>query len=182
MTLAEWMRLRWRWLAVIGALGVALAGFMLYAMLLNVDLSEAQRRLKQEVTAHQQTQHYLAETRAHLTEKNREVAELTEQIASSLQDFDAEDSSKPALPVDVEFRDSFLGRGRVAELRNTGSQFLTVIVVARNPTLAKARRFRLDLAPESSTALGHLEGWQFASGDELALYHEGYAVRRVIVP
>jgi hypothetical protein len=57
-----------------------------------------------------------------------------------------------------------------------------VVLVVRNPTLSTARRFQLKLDPRTRTDFGHFEGWQFASGDEVALFNDEFAALRLSVP
>jgi hypothetical protein len=82
----------------------------------------------------------------------------------------------------VNFRESMLGRGLVAVIRNNSDRYLTVMLSVRNPTLSTVKRFKLDLEPQSSTDFGHLEGWQFASGDEFALFNDEFSALRLNVP
>jgi hypothetical protein len=157
-------------------------GLLLYAFVLNVDLGDVKRRLSKEAETRQQTERYLIETRNQLTESLREIEQLKAQMAYKETDYQAAISSKPALPVIVNFRSSMLGQGLVAVIENTGDRFLTVVLSVRNPTLSIAKRYTLELDPRADTDFGHLEGWQFTSGDELALYNEEFGALRLTVP
>lgn len=157
-------------------------GLVLYAFMLNVDLDDVKRRLSKEVETHQQTERYLVETRNQLTESLREVEQLKAQLAYKESDYQAATATKPALPVVVGFRSSMLGRGLVAVIENTSDRYLAVVLTVRNPTLATAKRFQLELDPRSSTHFGHLEGWQFASGDEVGLYNDEFGALKITVP
>ena len=157
-------------------------GLALYAFMLNVDLGDAARRYTKEVQARQQTERYLAETRMRLDQSLQEVEQLKRQLEYKPSEFQAEQSAKPALPVSVHFRSSFLGKGIVAVIENGSDRDLTVVMNVRNPTLARLRRFTLDLPPHGSEDFGHLEGWQFASGDEIMLFHNNFSALRVVVP
>jgi len=75
-----------------------------------------------------------------------------------------------------------LGKGLVAVIENTSDRYLTVMLSVRNPTLSTARRYKLDLDPRSSTDFGHLEGWQFSSGDEVGLFNDEFTGLRLSVP
>lgn len=177
---------RRRWLVASAGFNVllllAVGGLGLYAFLLNVDLGDVKRRLSQEVEARQQTERYLIEARNLLTENQREIEQLKAQIAFKESDIQAAASAKPLLPVTIGFRSSMLGRGLVALIDNNSDRYLTVVLSVRNPTRALAKRFNLELAPRSSTDFGHFEGWQFASGDEVALFNDGFATLRLAVP
>ena len=157
-------------------------GLVLYAFMLNVDLGDVKRRLSKEVETHQQTERYLVETRNQLTESLREIEQLKAQLAYKESDVQAVVTAKPALPVVVGFRSSILGKGLVATIENTSDRYLTVWLAVRNPTLSTAKRFKLELEPRSSTDFGHLEGWQFVSGDEVGLFNDDFSGLRLSVP
>ena len=157
-------------------------GLALYAFMLQVDLDEVKRRLSREVEARELSDRYLTETRNQLLASQREIEQLREQIAYKESDYQTAISAKPGLPVVVNFRESMLGRGLVAVIRNNSDRYLTVVLSVRNPTLYTVKRFKLDLEPQSSTDFGHLEGWQFASGDEFALFNDEFAALRLNVP
>ncbi|MEW6590889.1 MAG: hypothetical protein AB1418_07615 [Pseudomonadota bacterium] len=169
-------------LGVGAVLAMAVVALLLYAFMLNVDLGDLKRRLSKEVETRQLAERYLVETRNQLTESLREIEQLKAQLAHRTAEAETMASAKPALPVVVSFRSSMLGKGLVAVLDNTSDRYLTVTLVARNPTLANARRYTVELDPRTKTEFGHLEGWQFASGDEIALFHDAYAELRLPVP
>jgi hypothetical protein len=157
-------------------------GLALYAFMLNVDLGDVKRRLSKEAETRQQAERYLIETRNQLTDSLREIEQLKEQIAYKETDSQAAVAAKLALPVVVNFRSSMLGKGLVAVIENTSDRYLTVVLAVRNPTLSTARRFKLNLEPRSSTDFGHLEGWEFASGDEVGLFNDEFAGLHLSVP
>ncbi|HEY0663609.1 MAG TPA: hypothetical protein VGD18_03270 [Thiobacillaceae bacterium] len=168
--------------ALNGLLVLLTCGLVLYAFMLNVDLDDVKRSLSKEIESRQQTERYLIETRNRLTESLREVEQLKAQLAYKESDYQAAIATKPALPVVVGFRSSMLGRGLVAVIENTSDRYLTVVLTVRNPTLSTAKRFQLELEPRASTSFGHLEGWQFASGDEMALLNDEFSALRLRVP
>ncbi|MBW8328825.1 MAG: hypothetical protein K0M48_06650 [Thiobacillus sp.] len=157
-------------------------GLVLYAFMLNVDLGDVKRRLSKEAETRQQTERYLIETRNQLTDSLREIEQLKAQLAYKEADVREAVSAKPALPVVVGFRSSILGKGLVAVIENTSDRYLTVMLAVRNPTLSTAKRFTLELDPKSSTDFGHIEGWQFASGDEVGLFNDEFGALRLTVP
>lgn len=161
---------------------VLVCGLALYAFMLNVDLGDLKRRMSKEVETRQQTERYLVETRNQLTDSLREIEQLKAQLAYKETDYQAAVAAKPALPVVVNFRSSMLGKGLVAVIENTSDRYLTVVLSVRNPTLSTARRFKLDLEPQSRIDFGHLEGWQFVSGDELALFNDEFGTLKLSVP
>lgn len=174
--------------AMMISIGLNIAGFLLvcgvslYAFMLNVDLGDVKRRLSKEVEVRQQTQRYLVETRNQLNLSLAQVTELKSQLEYKPTEFQPTSGLKPPIPVVISFRSSLLGKGIVAVLENTSERFLTVVMNVRNPTLANLRRFTLELAPKSSEDFGHLEGWQFASGDELVVFHNDFNALRLVVP
>lgn len=170
-------------IAVNAVLLVLVCGLALYAFMLNVDLGEVKRRLSKEVETRQQAERYLIETRNQLTDSLREIEQLKTQLANKETDVQqAREAARPALPVVVGFRSSMLGQGLVAMIENTSDRYLTVVLAVHNPTLSTVKRFTLELAPRSSTDFGHLEGWQFASGDEVALFSDAFGALKITVP
>lgn len=159
-------------------------GLALYGFMLNVDLGDMKRQLTKETEARQQSERYLIETRNQLTENLQEIEQLKARLSYKETDVQAvaAAAAKPALPVVIGFRSSILGKGLVAEIENTSDRPLAVILAVRNPTLSTARRFKLDLEPGSRTDFGHLEGWQFASGDEVGVFNDGFRALTVTVP
>lgn len=164
------------------ALVLLVCGLVLYAFMLNVDLGDVKRRLAKEIEAHQQTERYLIETRNQLTDSLREAEQLKAQLAYKETDFQTVAAAKPALPVVVGFRSSMLGKGLVAVIENSSDRELTVSVAVRNPSRSASKRFQLELDPGSTTHFGHLEGWQFASGDEVGLFNNEFGALRLTVP
>jgi flagellar basal body-associated protein FliL len=169
-------------IALNGVLFVLVCGMVLYAFMLKVDLDEGKRRLAKEVETRQQVEIYLTETRNLLTNSLREIEQLKEQLAWKESDYQAAASAKPALPVVVDFRASVLGKGLVAVINNASDRYLTLVLAVRNPTLSTAKRFKLELNPKSSIDFGHLEGWQFASGDEVELFNDDFRALKITVP
>ncbi|MEW6414950.1 MAG: hypothetical protein AB1482_06805 [Pseudomonadota bacterium] len=161
---------------------LAVAGLSLYAFMLNVDLGDLKRRLSREIETRQLAERYLVETRNQLTESLREIEQLKARLNYRETEAQSLAAAKPALPLVVGFRSSMLGKGMVAVIDNDSDRYLTVTLLARNPTLSTAKRFTLELAPRAKTEFGHLEGWQFASGDEVALFHDAFAPLRLTVP
>ena len=158
-------------------------GLALYAFMLNVDLGDVKRRLSKEVETRQQTERYLIEARNQLTERLREIEQLKAQLAYRETDVQqARETARPALPVVIGFRSSMLGQGLVAMFENTSDRYLSVVLAVRNPPSSTANRFQLELAPRSRTDFGHLEGWQFASGDEVGLFSDAFGELRITVP
>lgn len=88
----------------------------------------------------------------------------------------------PEMPVLVQYRQALLGSGLVASFRNTSARDLAILATFTNPTLNQSKTFRLDLAPGQTKEVGHLEGWNFASGDTIKLTHNDYKALTVTLP
>lgn len=162
---------------------VLMCGLALYAFMLNVDLGEVKRRLSKEVETRQQAERYLIETRNQLTDRLREIEQLKAQLAYKETDVQqARETARPALPVVVGFRSSMLGQGLVAVIENISDRYLSVVLAVRNPTLSTGKRFQLELEPRSKIDFGHLEGWQFASDDEVSVFSDEFGTLKLTVP
>lgn len=175
---------KWFWLSVMLnlLLLIAAGGAVLFAFLLQYDLQDARLQVDKEIQARHRAEQYLQESRMRLAEVQREAERLSQVVAARAADPAQHDAGKPELPVTLHFRRSFWGRGLVAEIENTSEQYLTLILSVRNPTLATARRFQVSLKGGDDIAFGHDDGWQFASGDEVAIYHNDYRPLKTIVP
>lgn len=163
-------------------LAVLVCGLALYAFMLNVDLGDMKRRLSREIDVRLQAERYLIETRNQLTGSLREIEQLKAQLAYKESDVQAAAAAKPALPVVVGFRSSILGQGLVAVIENTSDRYLAVALAVRNPALSTVKRFTLQLEPRSRNDFGHIEGWQFSSGDEVGLFNDEFGTLRLTVP
>jgi hypothetical protein len=175
---------KWLWLSLIVnlLLLIATGGVGLFAFLLSYDLQEARLQLEKEIQTRQRTERYLQESRMRLAEVQREAERLSQVLSARATDPARHDAGKPELPVTLHFRKAFWGKGLVAEIDNTSEQYLTLILSVRNPTLATARRFQITIKGGDDLAFGHDDGWQFASGDEVGIYHNDYKPLKAIVP
>lgn len=89
------------------------------------------------------------------------------------------DISKPAMPIEVKYRKALLADGLVGIFKNTSNRQLAVVATFTNPTLKITKSFRLDLSPGGTKEIGHMEGWNFESGDTITLTHNDYATMKV---
>jgi hypothetical protein len=161
---------------------VTVCALGLYAFMLNVDLGDIKRRLSKEVESREQTERYLVDTRNLLAQTQHELELIRSQLDLREADIETVAAVKPALPVVVGFRSSMLGKGLVAVIENTSDRYLNVTLSVRSPTQSTARRFSVELEPRSNTHFGHLEGWRFASGDEVGLFNDEFKALRLTVP
>lgn len=173
---------KWFWLSIIAnlLLLVLAGGAVLFAFMLSYDLQDVKIQLDKERQDKQRVEAYLAESRARAAEVEREVQRLSQALKAP--DPAQIDSGKPALPVKVSFRKSYLGIGLVAEIENTSKRYLTLVMTTRNPTLSTVKRFQIEIKPGDDVAFGHDDGWKFTSGDELALYNDNYKALKLTVP
>lgn len=178
------IRRKWFWLSILINLLLLLAagGASLFALMLSYDLQDARLQVEKETQARQRAEQYLQESRARLADVQREAQRLSQVLTARAVDPAQHDSGKPELPITLHFRKSFWGKGLVAEIENTSDQFLTLVLSVRNPTLATAKRFEIQLKGGGDLDFGHDEGWQFASGDEVGIYHSNFKALKAIVP
>jgi len=92
------------------------------------------------------------------------------------------DMSKPALPVQCQYRRKLLANGYAEIFTNKSNKFLSVLATFRNPTFHSTKSFRLDLSPNVPVQFGHLQGWDFTSGDQITLVNDGYQTAYYSVP
>jgi hypothetical protein len=154
----------------------------LFALMARVDIEEQKGRLIRDADTRQQLEHQVSQARADLADAKKETENLRGRLnAQAVQD-QTPDSIKPPLPIEISFRKSFWGRGLVAKFSNRSSHSLTLILAIRNPTLSRYNRFQLKVGPEDSEEFSYSEGWEFASGDELEVYHNDFKSLKVRVP
>ena len=89
---------------------------------------------------------------------------------------------KPAMPILVTYRASLMGNGYVEVFTNQSGRLLAILVTAYNPSFGRKQSFRLDIPPNQSREIGHLEGWSFVSGDQIIVYHAEYAPINTRIP
>jgi hypothetical protein len=82
--------------------------------------------------------------------------------------------NKPAMPVEVKYRRAFLSNGYVTDFKNTSNRQLSILATFSNPTLKTTKTLNLILSPGETKEIGHLEGWNFSSGDTMTLAHHDY--------
>jgi hypothetical protein len=155
-------------------------GSILFGFMLSYDLQKARIQIDQEKQDKQRVETYLAESRARAAEVEREIRRLSQAL--NVKDPAQIETGKPDLPVKVGFRKSYLGIGLVAEIKNTSSHYLTLVMTTRNPTLSTIKRFQIEIKPGDELDFGHDDGWKFTSGDELALYNDNYQALKLTVP
>lgn len=163
-------------------LTVLLCSVGLYAFMIKVDMEEQKGQLIRNADERKKMDAFLVAAQNDLVEARREAESLRAQLNAQALGGQMPDSAKAPLPVDVSFRRSFWGRGLVARFRNKSSHSLTLILAIRNPTLSKSSRFLLKIGPEDSKEFSYSEGWEFASGDEIHVYHNDFKALKVSVP
>jgi len=77
--------------------------------------------------------------------------------------------TKPELPVKVNYRQSMVGKGYVAIIKNMAGQPLAVEIDLRDPSAANKKRELKTLNPNKELSIGWLEGWEFKAGDVIKI-------------
>ena len=83
-------------------------------------------------------------------------------------------TQKPAMPVEVKYRRALLANGYVTDFKNKSNRQLTILATFTNPTLKASKSMSLVLSPGETKEIGHMEGWNFSSGDTMTLAHHDY--------
>ena len=90
-------------------------------------------------------------------------------------------TAKPDIPISVSIREALMGSGLVAQLTNNSDRYIAVVATFTNPTTNQSVTTRIDISPNDTKEIGHLEGWAFASGDQILLEHNDYRPSRITV-
>ncbi len=75
----------------------------------------------------------------------------------------------PVVPVEVLYRESYVGEGYVAQITNKTSKHVAVKAHFSNRTLNQSFQATIDLPPRATREIGWLEGWKLRSGDHLMI-------------
>jgi uncharacterized membrane-anchored protein YhcB (DUF1043 family) len=142
---------------------------------LKTDLNSA--RIELQSLAAQSTK-----LKSEMEAKEQVLAKEKSRAESATTALEREKARLPAVPVRVEFRRSAMGRGLVGIFSNYSSKQLPVVIALHNPTTGLRKQLSIQIAPGSRAELGYLEGWQFASGDQVAIGSAGHEALRVTVP
>jgi hypothetical protein len=164
------------------ALFAALCAVGLYAFIIKVDMEGQKGQLIRDAVNQQRLAAHLTQAMGDLAAAHQEAESLRGGVNAQAVGEQALESAKPSLPVEVSFRKSFWGRGLIAKLKNQSTRSLILVLAIRNPTLSRFRRFQLKLGPQDKEEFGYSDGWEFASGDELAVYHNDYKGLKITVP
>lgn len=164
------------------ALFAALCGVGLYAFIVKVDMEEQKGQLIRNAVNQERLEAHLSQARGDLAAARQEADNLRGRLNAQAVGEQVLESTKPALPIEISFRKSFWGRGLIAKLKNQSTRSLVLVLAIRNPTLSRFKRFQLKLGPQDKEEFGYSEGWEFASGDELAVYHNDYKGLKIKVP
>lgn len=90
-------------------------------------------------------------------------------------------AAKPDMPVSVSIREALMGNGLVAQFTNNSNRYIAVVATFTNPTTNQSVTARIDISPNDTKEIGHLEGWAFSSGDQILLEHNDYRSSRITV-
>jgi len=89
---------------------------------------------------------------------------------------------KQKLPVTVEFRQSLLGEGVVAVVKNDTSTQMKVLITGSNRTTKQRKTWAVLLRPHGCKEIGWVQGWAFVQGETIIIEHEGYSPKQIVVP
>lgn len=84
------------------------------------------------------------------------------------------EANLPPLPIKVQYREALMGPGLVLKVTNTSNRHLSLLAILKNPSVNQEKTYRLDVAPNGTAEVGHLEGWALASGDRMRITHNDY--------
>ena len=120
--------------------------------------------------------------RSAVSTKEQALAEEKARTEAAQVALEKEKSRLPEVPVRVQFRRSQMGRGLVGMFSNYSAKQLTVVMAFRNPTTGQTKQLQQQIAPGAVLEIGYQEGWQFASGDQIAIRSAGFEIIRSVVP
>jgi len=169
-------------LAIVGALAVLLALSVVYALSLSSDLKDAKSAVAARDGSLKLLETDLVSLQARLDAAQQESADARKRATQSESALTAQLSKRPDVPVRLALRTSTLGKGKVVMFRNMLRQPLSVAATFRNSNLNLEKSFRLDFGPDEEKQFGHLEGWQFETGDEITLVNQQFETKRIRVP
>ena len=85
----------------------------------------------------------------------------------------------PDLPVEAGKRKALTGSGLVAQFENRSGKALPIQITFTNATFRRAKTFNHICEPKKVFEIGHLEGWNVATGDEVTIVSAGYKPLRL---
>jgi hypothetical protein len=109
----------------------------------------------------------------------QDVAKLQNELKASRTQLVAE--VRPDLPVRVAFRRALLGSGQVALLQNLSNREIQVTLEVSAPATGQHFSRPLVIEPNRTREFGHIEGWEFAAGQEVTLNNAQYRPLSVLV-
>jgi hypothetical protein len=113
-------------------------------------------------------------------EKSDEARKLAEElVATQIQ---LREASKPDLPIQVSFRQSFSNKGLVAMVRNQSNQTLELAGLFSSANTGQQRSVNMVLPASGVQEFGHREGWVFSSGQRIRLENAGFRPAEYVVP
>jgi len=101
---------------------------------------------------------------------------INEKLKSQLMDVEALLKLK-ALPLTVTTRKALAGAGKVLQVQNRGGDGLRLTIVLHNAQ-NQTSSTEAGIDPNQTREIGHMEGWAFVTGDEVAIASPGYRTER----
>ena len=90
---------------------------------------------------------------------------------------------KPDLPIEVKYRESMLGKGYVAIIKNTSKSNISVNITLRTSNQDQQKKSAvIAFEPLFEESIGWMEGWEFKSGDAITISHNEYQTSTFKIP
>ncbi|MEN8140803.1 MAG: hypothetical protein ABFR97_06210 [Thermodesulfobacteriota bacterium] len=90
--------------------------------------------------------------------------------------------SKPNIPITVNYRESFVGKGYVAIIKNNSKEKLELkIDLSSSAENIEKMAGSFVLEPAGNIEIGWVEGWQFKTGDKITISHDDYQAGAYII-
>lgn len=151
-------------------LTVIVAGAFLYIQQLHHEIAET----KTELVSTKENLVSAQAEKNQIVEEKKVADQLLEVTTEGLNQANTELAKKPDLPVSISYRQAMMGSGLVSQFTNNSDRFLSIVATFQNPTTNQHTILRLDLTPNVTKEIGHMEGWTFSSGDQITMQNNDY--------
>jgi hypothetical protein len=117
---------------------------------------------------------------ASLSRSEKKVAALTQQLLARQTELDSVVQAK--LPLEVSFSVGAPGAGFIAHFENRSAKRLDLVIEPRRPRSGEYGKFDLSLEAQSGGDLTDKDGWEFRSGDLIAVSSGDFRPMSLQVP
>ena len=108
----------------------------------------------------------------HLLADNADLKTRYDDATNRVAELSAFRQLKP-LPLKVTTRPALMGSGKVVVFQNDGGDSLRISITLHNAG-NESKQYEDVLDPNQMKEIGHLQGWSFIAGDEVAVTSPGY--------